>query len=408
MLAVQSPAAVQAAGKELTGHTSRAAYDAAAEGWFFDPSERKGTLHAKVASRDIRQPLALAVLAANATGASLLARADDDFPAAPTPGRALPADAMVVVNRPAEEPGHPLENAFDGNPATWFRTVRSQAVRSGAHEWVIGFTERRLIDGVELAPRNDKNWKHGQVRDYEIYMADSNGEWGTPVQRGRLKLEEGKQTINFAPTAGRLLRFRVLSTQNPSGEAASATDPMVLAAKDGAARAYNAAVPTEVAPVTLSDFRVLEHRAPEAAEQQQYLSDLALPRGVGRDKPAGRAAEMRMNGLRFRKGVGVGAASRIDVQLQGGWNLLRADLGVDDSCRSAGGLQFQIWSGERLLYDSGFITAPAVVKPEIDVRGLSQLSLRTLGARGSHPAQVCGNWGNAVLTGTEGATARLR
>ena len=411
MLLAQRPAGVQAAGKALPGHASRAAYDAAMEGWFFDAAERKGTLHAKTAAQDIRQPLAMTVLAAQPASAGsspLMARADDEFPAAPTPGRALPADAMVVINRPAEEPGHALENAFDGNPATWFRTVRSQAVRSGAHEWVIGFTERRLVDGIELAPRNDKNWKHGQIRDYEIYIADSNGEWGAPVQRGRLKLEEKTQTISFAPTAGRLLRFRVLSTQNPAGDAASSTDPMVEAAQQSTAQAYNAAVPPEVAPITLSEFRVLEHRTPEGAEQQQYLSDLSLPKTAARDKPAGKVGEMRMNGLRFRKGIGMGPSSRADLQLAGSWNLLRADLGVDDSCRSAGGLQFQIWSGERLLYDSGFVTAPAVVKPEIDVRGLSQLSLRTLGARGSHPAQVCGNWANAVLTGTEGASARLR
>jgi hypothetical protein len=71
-------------------------------------------------------------------------------------------------------------------------------------------------------------------------------------------------------------------------------------------------------------------------------------------------------------------------------------------------LQFQVWSGERLLYDSGLVTAPAVVKPEIDVRGLSQLSLRTLGARGAQPARTCGNWANALMTGTEGATVQLR
>jgi alpha-glucosidase (family GH31 glycosyl hydrolase) len=404
MLVAQAPGAVLAGGKALPTLASRAAYEAAAEGWYVDAFDRGGTLHVKTATQDIRQPLSFDV-----RGAVAVARAEGAFPAAPEQGRALPADAMVVVNRPAEEPGQPLENAFDGNPSTWFRTVRSQAVRSGAHEWTIGFTERRLVDGIELAPRNDKNWKHGQVRDYEIYVADSNGDWGAPVKRGRLALQQGPQAIAFAPTVGRLLRFRVLSTQNPEGDAASATDPMVSAAQPGAAaRAFNAAVPDDVAPLTLSEFRVLEHRAAEGPEQQRYLSELPLPKSVARDTPAGKATEMRMNGLRFHKGLGVGPASRIDLQLDGDWTLLRADLGVDDSCRLAGGLQFQLWSGDRLLYDSGLVTAPAVVKPEIDVRGLHQLSLRTLGARGAHPAQVCGNWANAVLTGTEGATVRLR
>jgi len=404
MLSRQRPSAVDASGRALSAFADRAAYEAAAEGWYYDQQDRSGTLHVKTAKQDIRQPLRITV-----QGAQALAAQDGVFPSAPELGRALPPDALLVVNRPAEEPGHPLENAFDDKPGTWFRTTRNQSIRTGAHEWTIGFTERRLIDGIEIAPRNDEHWQHGQVRDYEIYIADSNGEWGKPSFTGRLKLQKETQTINFPATAGRLLRFRVLSTQNPDGEGAAATDPMVTAAQPGAAaKAINALQPAEVGPIALSTFRILEARAKEGAEQQSFLSDLPLPKGVSRDRPAGKGKEMRMNGLWFRKGLGVGAASRVDLQLDGNWNLLRADLGVDDSCRSAGGLQFQVWSGERLLYDSGLVTAPAVVKPEIDVRGLRQLSLRTLGARGAQPAQVCGNWANAVLIGTEDATVRMR
>lgn len=397
MLARQRPSAVDAAsgapGRALPALADRAAWEAAAEGWFHDPGERGGTLYVKSARQDIRQPLLVTVQGTHAVAAQ-----DGEFPQAPEMGRALPPDALLVVNRPAEEAGHPLENAFDDKAATWFRTTRNQSIRTGAHEWTIGFTERRLVDGIEIAPRSDEHWKHGQVRDYEIYIADSNGEWGKPSHTGRLKLQKEMQTISFPATAGRLLRFRVLSTQNAEGDGAGAAP----------AKAVNALQPLEVGPIALSTFRILEHRAREGAEQQRFLSELALPKGVARDRPAGAGKEMRMNGLWFRKGLGVGAASRIDLQLEGNWNLLRADLGVDDSCRSAGGLQFQVWSGERLLYDSGLVQAPAVVKPEIDVRGLRQLSLRTLGARGAQPARVCGNWANAVLLGTEGATVKTR
>ena len=38
---------------------------------------------------------------------------------------------------------------------------------------------------------------------------------------------------------------------------------------------------------------------------------------------------------------------------------------------------------------------------------LRQLSLRTLGAQGPQPSQVCGNWANAVLIGLEGNTASI-
>ena len=404
VLSRAKPDAVELDGRALPPLADRAAFDASAEGWYFDAEERRGTVHVRAAATDIRRALAFRLDVPVAA-----APADDAFPAAPELGRALPADSLLVVNRPTEEPGHPLENAFDDDPATWFRTVRNQAVRTGAHEWTLGFGERRLIDGVELAPRTDQHWKHGQVRDYEIYLADSNGEWGEPIARGRLKLEQGAQTISFAPRAGRLLRFRVLSTQNPDGDGAAGSDPMVTAAQAGTARAFDALQPREVGPITLSTFRVLEHQEAERPAQQRYLSELDLPAalrsGVARDRAFGGQAEMRMNGLHFRRGLGVGATSRIDVELKGGWRLLRADLGIDDSCREAGGMQFQVWGDDRLLYDSGMVRAPGVVKPELDIRGLHRLSLRTLGAQGARPAQVCGNWANAVLMGQEGDTA---
>lgn len=403
MLAAHAPAAVLAGGRALPALQSAAVLESSAEGWYFDAADRRGTLHVKTAAQDIRQPLVLDVRGV------LAARADDAFPAAPDTGRAIPADAITVINRPAEEPGQNLERAFDGKPDTWFRTVRSQAVRSGPHEWVLGFGERRLIDGIELAPRNDKHWQSGQVRDYEVYVGDTNGDWGSPVARGRLKLAEGMQTISFPASAGRLLRFRVLSVQNPEGDGASALDPMVTAASGAVpARAYDAALPADVPPITLSEFHVLEHRVAERPEIQRYLSELPLPKTVARDRPASKAPDMRMNGLRFRKGLGVGPSSRIDFALSGDWKLLRADLGIDDSCRSAGGLQFQVWSGSKLLYDSGLVKAPGVVKPEIDIRGLRELSLRTLGAQGQSPGQVCANWANAQLTGSEGATVTPR
>lgn len=248
------------------------------------------------------------------------------------------------------------------------------------------------------------------MRDYEVYLADNMGDWGQPVLRGRLKHQQGAQRIAFAtPLAGRLLRFRVMSVQNPEGDNANAIDPMVTAAQAATpAKAFDAMQPIEVGPIVLSEFRVLEHRPAQRPELQRFLSDLALPAAIARDKPRSHAKEMRMNGLLFRKGLGMGASGRVDLAIKGDWHLLRADLGVDDSCRAAGGLQFQVWADERLLYDSGLVQAPAVVKPEIDVRGLGQLSLRTLGARGHQPAAVCGNWANAVLIGMEGDSASIQ
>ncbi|MBW8822916.1 MAG: DUF5110 domain-containing protein, partial [Xanthomonadales bacterium] len=249
VLSRQRPNAVQIDGRALPFIADRKSLATANEGWTFDRNDRHGSVHVRTASFDIRG--AHDIRFDIPTAAAI---ADDVFPNAPALGRALPADSMVVVNRPTEEPGHALENAFDDDAGTWFRTVRNQAIHTGAPEWTVGFGERKLIDGIELAPRNDKNWKYGQIRDYEIYMADSNGEWGEAIARGQLKLLQGTQEIEFAPHAGRLLRFRVLSVQNPEGDNASNTDPMVLAAQGGSARAFDALQPRDVGPITLSTF----------------------------------------------------------------------------------------------------------------------------------------------------------
>lgn len=390
----RAPSGIEVDGQALPQVADLAAVE---QGWAYDAADRLGSVHVKLARRDIRAGLTIAL-----RGVQDAPEQDDVFPAAPTQGRALPADSLWVVNRPSEEPGHPLENALDDKAETWFRTTRNQAVRTGPHEWVLGLGERRVIDGIELAPRTDKNWKYGQVRDYEVYLADNNGDWGEPVARGRLQLQQEAQTINFRPTAGRLLRFRVLSVQNPAGD--------IDEAPVQAAKAFNAFVPMEVGPITLSRFKVLEHQPPQGRAVQRAISDLALPAGFGRDRPASPAAAMHMNGLMFRKGLGMRPGQSLTLQLSGRWQTFRADLGVDDSCRAgagAAGLRFQVWGDGRLLYDSGLVQPPAVVKPELDVRGLRELSLRTLDAPGKPARGICGNWANALLLGHEGDEAQV-
>ncbi len=40
-------------------------------------------------------------------------------------------------------------------------------------------------------------------------------------------------------------------------------------------------------------------------------------------------------------------------------------------------VRFQIWGDERLLWDSGLVAATDIVKPQLDIRGIGILSLRT-------------------------------
>ncbi|PHV09017.1 glycosyl hydrolase [Janthinobacterium sp. BJB412] len=411
------PRAVALDGAALAERATLAQFEQGGAGWFYDAAAKYGTVLVQTAPRDIRQAAQVALHID--TGAALAQT--PAFGRAPDLGNAVSADSLMVLGRPAEEPGHPLENAFDDKPDTWFRTVRDQSIKTGAHEFSLALGERRMVGGFEIAPRNDQHWKSGQVRDFEVYLADRNGEWGAPVHTGRLALSQGKQKVEFAPHAGSLLRFRVLSTQEQAEDEA-VQDPMVTASSGnpneaaGAkpARAFNAFLPAQVNPVTISEFRVLEAPLPTRPARQLYLSD-ATPDAasnsagpVARDQAGGAGAKgrpLQMNGLKFRKGLGVAALSRLDYRLRGDWQLFRADVGIDDSCRQAGGLQFQVWGDDKLLFDSGLVAAPAVLKPELDMRGIARLSLRTLGAGGKGAAKVCANWANASLIGFSGDRA---
>ncbi|MDC8757875.1 TIM-barrel domain-containing protein [Janthinobacterium fluminis] len=379
------PSAVTLQGQALPELATLAAFEQAGAGWFYDAADRYGLVHVKTASVAVRQ--AYRITLAIDAGAALAAT--PEFGSAPALGNAVAADSIVVLGRPAEEPGHKLENAFDGKPGTWFRTVRDQSQKTGPHEFVLALGERRMVAGFEIAPRDDKHWKSGQVRDFELYLGERNGEWGKPVFTGRLALRQDMQKVEFPARPGSLLRFRVLSTQEQA-EDPTVQDPMVTASSAGAAapKAFNAFAPTPVNPITISEFRVLQASAPERPKQQLYLSGAP-------------ARPLQMNGLKFRQGLAVAGGSRIDYRLKGDWQLFRADVGVDDSCGQAGAMQFQVYGDGKLLFDSGALRAPAVVKPELDVRGIAVLSLRTSGARG----KACANWANATLLGFEGDKA---
>jgi hypothetical protein len=405
------PSSVNLQRQTLTEVADRAAFDQAASGWYYDANQQYGVVYVKTAKLDVVQAVDLKL--AIDTHATLAQTAD--YPAAPAAGDVIATDSMIVLNRPAEEPGHPLENAFDGKPGTWFRTLRDQSQKTGPHEFTLALGERRMIKGFEIAPRNDKHWESGQVKDFEVYIADTNGEWGKPVFTGRLNKQEKKQRVEFAAKAGRLFRFRILSSHDQS-EDGNAQDPMVLTTNEAAnaPKAYNAFTPVAVPPITISEFALLEQATPERAQQQVLLSDFAATVGtakgmskvskdkVNATKPSNAEGRMQMNGLKFRKGLGVADVSEIGHHLKGDWQTFRADVGIDDACRQNGGLQFQVFGDGRLLFDSGLIEAPAVVKPELDIRGIGYLVLKTTGVKKKANASVCANWANATVIGFSG------
>jgi alpha-glucosidase (family GH31 glycosyl hydrolase) len=373
-----APRTVVADGETLAPKSNLDAFEAANRGWRYDPDELFGVTHVKIGQVDtgVEHRVAMDI----EPGAK--PAATGGYPSMPAADGTISADALMVVSRASEEPGHPLENAFDGNPDTWFRTVRDQSVAYGPHEFTLSLGGRRVVEGFRISPRNDKYWKYGQVRNYELYLADVNGMWGDPIATGVLEQTEEEQEVRFAPGAGRLLRFRVLSTHDDGA------DPMVLGANDSAGKSYDALAPVQVGPTTMSEFRLLERPAPIAPPVTASLAAV-----TGRESTA-----IRMNGLDFHHGLSVSGNSRLDFKLSGDWHTLRTEAGIDDASPGDGTVRFQVWGDGRLLWDSGTVTVTTIVKPRLDIRGVTTLSLRTIA---TDPALLA-DWAEIVVLGFEG------
>jgi alpha-glucosidase len=380
----KAPKAIALDDGSLPEFVDSIAYAAADLGWIYDPADRFGVVHIKAGRLNVRAVHRLTLSLDPHTQVI----DTPSYPLKPASDGTIDPDALVVVGRSAEEPGHPLENAFDGDPDTWFRTVRDQSVAYGPHEFTLSLGERRLVEGFRIRPRNDKYWEYGQVMNYEVYLSDMNGRWGRPIASGVLEKIQTEQEVRFAPRAGRLLRFRVLSTHDDG------VDPMVAGAADTGAESFDALTPARVGPTTISEFQLLER-----AEPVRPRISVALAKVVGIGETTA-----KMNDLTFDKAVRVQGAGRIDFELTGDWVTFRVEAGRDDSCAGPGTVRFQIWGDEALLWDSGTMVGQTIVKPRLDIRGITALSLRTLA---SDP-KVAANWAEMVLYGYEGDKVRPR
>ncbi len=376
-----SPKSVVLDKKPLSKKQSQAALESAVEGWFFASDERYGVLYIKAGRLDMRAEHQVLVRLDRLVESA----SSGTYGQPPTTDGTIGSDDLTVVSRPAEEPGHPLENAFDGNADTWFRTVRDQSVAYGPHEFTLALGGRRVIEGFTIKPRNDKYWQYGQVKNYEIFLADVNGQWGNPVASGVLVQTEQGQEIHFEPKAGRLLRFRILSTHDGA-------DPMVLGAVEQAGESFDALTPQKVGPTTISEFRLLERSEPAKQSQTSYLADNVTPQPHA----------IRMDGLEFAHGLKVVGNSRHDFELKGDWHTFSVEVGIDDSTPQASTVHFQVWGDNRLLWDSGLLKKDTISKPRLDIRGISTLSLRTLATDETTAAKLFLNWADAVIRGFSG------
>ncbi len=114
----------------------------------------------------------------------------------------------------------PARNVLDGNPDTYWHTMKGVTLASFPHDIRINLGGERSMKGIvfQAAPQ-----KLARVKDYEVYVSNDGENWGDPVARGTLSnTTERQETLFFTPVTGKFLKFVALSAHDGGDSAAVA------------------------------------------------------------------------------------------------------------------------------------------------------------------------------------------
>ncbi len=134
----------------------------------------------------------------------------------------------IVHSVSSDMPGELGAAALDNNINSWWHTTwvaDQQATDPGyPHELVIDMGAGSVLSGFSYLPRQGGTTQNsqGRIREYEIYVSNSTGDWGAPVTTGEFENTTTLKTVAYPEKQGRFMRFRAISPQNPAHPWASA------------------------------------------------------------------------------------------------------------------------------------------------------------------------------------------
>lgn len=196
-----APSSVTLGSSALTRYTTRATYDAATTGWFFEP----GVLHVKTGS----QSGAFDVRAAGATLPTpqpISGGSDQPISKAGWTVRFVDSQETSGENGAAV-------NAIDGNTGTIWHTAWSAGNAPLPHEIQIDMGTSHSVSALSYLPRQGTAVNGGIAR-YEVYVITDGTTWGTPVATGTFDSSKTEKIVRFPAKSGRYLRLRALSEIN--------------------------------------------------------------------------------------------------------------------------------------------------------------------------------------------------
>ena len=303
-------------------------FSGTANGWFYDSSERSGTMHIRLpqASTDKKIIVNIAVTK------NQKCPAPRPYPVPKITPELDSTEFIVQVN--SAQRGRSISNAFDGTPETIWHSKFTKTPDHHPYIIDVDLGALRAINGFSYLPR--QNGVNGRIANYELYAARFKGQFKKPIIKGTFKNDSEWQRIKFPTQWSRYLRIKILSEINgkPYATAAEFEFSQNLAAKP---------IPDDI----------------------KYLSDLkpTSTKGQWKNDQSIGGKTISVNEQTYKKGIGALSGSELVYTLDGTWNRLVGHVGMDDEVGEKGRIMFRVYGDGKLLFES----------PEMDGNNIKQL-----------------------------------
>ncbi|MGB1260633.1 MAG: NPCBM/NEW2 domain-containing protein, partial [Akkermansiaceae bacterium] len=364
--AESKPQNVIVAEKRAPEHPNLAAFNKAETGWFFDADDRRGIVHIKANSMDVKKRLKVILLIDESARIAA-------SPPYPVPEITPDIDKTSIRATASSQHGSgPIQNAFDGTPETiWHSNYSKKNPGKYPYDIDIDLGGLYAINSFQYLPRNPAG--NGMLKGYEIYISRAKGTFGKPIAKGEFTKGGGLKKIPLPTTWGEFMRVRFTSAQ--AGE----NHPHASAA----------------------EFDITQDlKAEPLKDVITYLSELkpASSKGEFKMNQSIGGKQITVNGQSYAKGIGAKSGSEITYQLDGSWDKLSGHVGMDDEVGDGGTVMFRVYGDGKILFESPKQTGKSIKQlMELNVKGVKTLRLVLLdtgdGSENDH-----GDWVDARLT----------
>ena len=140
-----------------------------------------------------------------------------------------PAHAFFSVNYVSSDlpEGGPARNVLDGNPDTYWHTLKGVTLASYPHEIRINLGGERNIRGItyQAAPVEE-----ARIKDYEVYVSIDGENWNSPVLSGTMENNVNVQQALFYSTVRAKFIRLVAKSSHSGGDSAAISELDVILA----------------------------------------------------------------------------------------------------------------------------------------------------------------------------------